>query len=299
MINFLLGYGVRSYPVFFTHSPRYQMKFLVLAGLTACGLSLAAQSSEALAVEAEGRALYAAEMASWYGTDLFMEKYPDRTQLGGYFSYASGSQTLCLFYSNALMPRVLGTVAFDSTFDTRTAVLDFTSRDFSDLEQDLYEIRSRALDEMNRETLYKTYQNTNPNLIPLIRGDVRKVYILTAPTQHGVVIFGNDYLLTFDANNQLVHSTALHQDLIAVRFDPDNAEEVLSFHTHAANTSELITATDICTLMLYSRFTQWKQHSVVSKKYISIWNCQTQDLVVLTHKALKRIQKHQQQHQQD
>ena len=31
-------------------------------------------------------------------------------------------------------------------------------------------------------------------------------------------------------------------------------------------------ATDICTLMLYEKFAKWKQHNVVSKNYLNIWN---------------------------
>jgi len=33
----------------------------------------------------EGKRLYRSEMASWYGTDLFLERYKDRANIGGYF----------------------------------------------------------------------------------------------------------------------------------------------------------------------------------------------------------------------
>ena len=52
-------------------------------------VNLSAQSLEKLKSEtvAEGKKLYASEMASWYGTDLFLEKYLLKNNIGGYFSF--------------------------------------------------------------------------------------------------------------------------------------------------------------------------------------------------------------------
>src|SRR5689334_9378884 len=35
----------------------------------------------------EGKQLYRSEMASWYGTDVFLEQFKERDKIGGYFSY--------------------------------------------------------------------------------------------------------------------------------------------------------------------------------------------------------------------
>ena len=43
-----------------------------------------------------------------------------------------------------------------------------------------------------------------------------------------------------------------------------------TIHNHQEETGDFITATDICTLMLYEKFAKWKNHIVVSKKYMSI-----------------------------
>jgi len=47
---------------------------------------------------------------------------------------------------------------------------------------------------------------------------VKKVYVLTGPQQNGVVIFGNDYLLTFDKNNKLTLKKQLHRNIISIKF---------------------------------------------------------------------------------
>lgn len=36
-------------------------------------------------IVAEGKILYRSEMASWYGTDLFLEKFKQTNTIGGYF----------------------------------------------------------------------------------------------------------------------------------------------------------------------------------------------------------------------
>jgi hypothetical protein len=66
-------------------------------------------------------------------------------------------------------------------------------------------------------------------------------------------------------------------------------------HTHLPEEVDFITATDICTLMLYGKSTGWRQHNVVSQKYLNIWNIKTNDLIVLTIEGLKKIDENQQQ----
>ena len=110
----------------------------------------------------------------------------------------------CIFYSKSENPKVIGTISFDSTYDVNTANTDLTERDCTSNENDLCIIRKIAFDEIYTDTLFKKYSNTNLNLIPLIKGNEKKVYVLTGPEQNGVVIIGNDYLLTFNKNNKLI-----------------------------------------------------------------------------------------------
>jgi hypothetical protein len=146
---------------------------------------------------------------------------------------------------------------------------------------------------INTDTLFKTYESTNLNLIPLINGKDKKVYVLTGPTETGVVIFGNDYLLTFDENNNVTIKKQLHKNIIPIYYGKLEEEEG-AMHTHLPETGDFITATDICTLMLYEKYAKWKTYNVVSKKYLNIWNCKTDQLTVITMEALERINKDQQ-----
>ena len=242
----------------------------------------------------EGKRLYKSEMASWYGTDVFLENFKDRSKIGGYFSYADIDHTKCIFFSKDEKPKVIGTISFDSTYNVQTAKTDLLEREFSTFEFDLYLIRSVALKTINSDTLFKTYKNTNLNLIPLISHNEKKVYILTGPQNNGVIIFGNDYLLNFNDKNELLSKKQLHRNIISTNFGEKSeyANETLGgMHTHLPETGDFITATDICTLMLYEKFAKWKQYNIISANYFSIWNCETDELTTITKEAMDKIYK--------
>ncbi len=60
-------------------------------------------------------------------------------------------------------------------------------------------------------------------------------------------------------------------------------------HSHSEETGEYITPTDICTLMLYEKYANWKTHIVVSQKYLNIWDCNTNELTLLSNKEAKKL----------
>jgi hypothetical protein len=236
-------------------------------------------------ITAEGKKMYQSEMASWYGTDIFLEAYKDRENIGGYLSYTDGDTARCIFFSKSAVPVVIGVISFDETYNVATAVTNYTERSLNETEKSLYAIRKKALDIINHgDTLFKHYNNTSYNLIPLISNGEKKVYVLTGPKKSGVVIFGNDYLLRFNEQNELVSKKPLHMNLISMTYGDkakDGEKVVGGAHTHLPETGEFMTATDICTLMLYAKFAKWEQHVVVSEHYINMWNCKTNQLVVI------------------
>lgn len=269
----------------------------ILAFITLSVLGQKNPTELAQPIVAEGKLLYKSEMASWYGTDIFLEHFKDRSKIGGYFSYIDiNGIAKCVFFSKSSEPKVIGTISFDSTYDTRIAEIDLFERDFSTNEHDLYEIRKLALNEIQTDTLFKTYSNTNLNLIPLINGNEKKVYVLTGPQQTGVVIFGNDYLLTFNSENELLFKKQLHKNIMPIYYGEkvaDGKQVEATTHSHLPETGDFITATDICTLMLYGKTTKWKSHNVVSLKYVSIWDCEKDELNVISMKVINKIYKDQ------
>jgi hypothetical protein len=238
----------------------------------------------------EGKKLYKSEMASWYGTDLFLEKFSDRrSDMGGYFSYNENETAKCIIFSKNEIPKVIGTIVFDSTYNVKTAQVEGLERDFTKNELDLYTIRKEALATITSDTLFKTYQNSILNLVPIITEEAKKVYVLTGPTNNGVVLIGNDYLLRFDKGNNLIGKKRLHKNIIQINYGAER--ESTTMHSHLPETGDFITSTDICTIMLYEKFAGWNQHLVISKNYVSIWDCKSDLLSTLTKNAWDNINK--------
>ncbi|MFH1052427.1 MAG: hypothetical protein V1779_16030 [bacterium] len=257
------------------------MKMLAIVFLFSF-MSLFCQKSiyeQAKLIEDEGRKLYKLEMASWYGTDIFRDKYTNNKDVGGYFSYIIKDSIRCIYFSNYENPKVIGSFTFDTTFNLTTTSIDLSERDFTKFEFDLYEIRQKSKVEVFTDTLFKHFKITNFNLIPIVEIGTRKVYILTAPIDNKVIIFGNDYLLEFDYNNNLLSKKKLHNNIISIENDTNT---VFTYHGHNSQTGDLITATDICTILLYNRFTKWKYHAVMGKDYVSVWDYRLDKLFIFT-----------------
>lgn len=271
-------------------------KLVTLAIAILIGMSVYGQNpAEQQAVVLEGKKLYALEMASWYGTDVLLERFPEkRGSIGGYFSYTSGDSVNCLYFAKTIPPMVLAVISFDSTFNVKSARVSNTIRDFTEIENELYTIRLLALNLIRSDSSIVVYNNTNLNVIPLIEGDSRKVFVLTGPQKSGVVIFGNDYLVTFDKNNQVKSKRRLHNNVIMQEYSPDGkidgVDIVSGTHTHLPETGDLVTSTDICTLMLYAKYTGWESYIVLSDKYVNIWSCKTNSLFVVSKEVYQKIQ---------
>jgi len=254
------------------------MRKIIILFLLLSHLQLLAQDPQKLVkpIIEEGKKLYRSEMASWHGTDLFLEQYQDHNNIGGYFSYEENNNIKCIFFSNESAPKIIGTIVFDATFKHDKAIVYLEERAFNKIEKRVFDLRQAGLNAIKQDTLFKYYQNINFNIIPLVGKNESKVYVLSGPTQSGVIVFGNDYLLTFDTKNKLINSKALHKNIIPITYE-ENDNKIDSYHTHLPETGDLITATDVCTLMLYGKFTGWKEHKILSKEYYMSWNINSEE----------------------
>lgn len=269
------------------------MKKIIFTLFLLFSMSVHSQNAElekiAQNITEKGKLLYKLELAAWYGMEIFKENFKEKDRIGGYFSYMESNTPKCLIFSNGQPPKVIGVVTFRDIKLIETATIDFKERDFKAHEKELYTIRTKALAEIQQDSLFKNYTNTNLNLIPLIDKDVREVYVLTAPKNVGVVLFGNDYLMSFDKQNNLTGIKELHKNLIPIEFDEDE-DTLVTMHYHSSASDDFITPTDICTLMLYAKFAGWKKHIVASPNYASIWDCENETLQIMTKEEFQKIE---------
>jgi hypothetical protein len=259
------------------------MKNIIAVLFILFAASFQAQNLEKLSKEIneEGIALYRSEMASWYGTDVFKANYKQMENVGGYFSYIDESVPKCIFFSKE--NKVLATIAFPTNYNPQNAKLDLKERDFTSTEIEYFTIRENALARIKTDTLFKSYKNTSFNIVPLIKKNVKKVYVLTGPSVNNVVIFGNDYLITFNNKNEVKNVEKLHNSMIAQNINDEKVGKTISgVHSHVIENWQTITPTDICTLMLYQNLTDWGSYITISKKFTSIWNSNNNIVIMKT-----------------
>ena len=236
----------------------------------------------------EGKALFRSEWASWHGTDIFLEKFKEgRDQIGGYVSYETPTNLVNTFYTKGDKPLTMGVITFSKDLNAQNYQLDTVARPLNAVEKDLFTMRTAALKALQTDTTFKTYNNTNLNVIPFIHNKAKRIYILSAPITSGIILIGNDYLLTVNSKNEVSSVKRIHNSLIST--DTKNNDVQTIFHTHIAGKDEIMSATDICTMMLYEKETNVKQAYVMSHKYVSIWNAKKDSLLVLTKQAWDRI----------
>lgn len=240
-------------------------------------------------LEKEGRELFLLEKTAWMGSDILHEVHKNPEKVGGYFSYRDGEGSKCVFFSKEKNPNVIASVSFDADFTETKTIVNLTERSFFSQEKILYEIRKKALSEFNTDSLFKTYSNSSINIMPMIYNGQRKVYILTSPLEEGVLLFGNDYEIRFDKDNNIVSKEALHKGLIPISYEGRAGLAKASVHSHVEGKSEFITVTDICTLMLYQDFIPWHRHYVLSSRYVSVWNCKSNSLTIITREEFDKL----------
>lgn len=264
----------------------YSLLFLLIT------VFISAQDLEKTAKEItdEGVQLYRSEMASWYGTDVFIENYKDRENIGGYFSYIKNDKVpTCVFFSKE--NKVIGTISFPNDYKPENSKLDLTERDFTDVEKDYFEIRQATNERIKTDSIFKFYNNVNFNIVPIIKNNKeKKVYVLSGTNLNNIVLFGSDYLLDFNSDNSIRKVQKLHNSLLSFKmYDEKVGKTVSGIHSHVLEDWPYITPTDICTLMLYQKFTNWENYTVISKKYTSLWNNKSNHLIIMKTDVLEKI----------
>lgn len=229
----------------------------------------------------EGRQLYQLELAAWYGTDFFLAGYSgDRNMVGGYFSYPDAGKTICVFFNKGNTPQILGTISYGSNFEKPN--VDSKTRAMTALEKQYFLLRATAIHTLDKDTFFVKYKNCIFTTIPLIEKGIKKVYVLTTTDLGGLIIFGNDYLMTFNEQNKLLSKKRFHNGVFT--FNYINNNETTNSHVHNTAAGSYITATDVCTLLLHSQFTKWKTYKVTSDLYQSVWDCGKQTLSIIRKK---------------
>ncbi len=238
------------------------------------------------AILQEGKLLYQLEKAAWMGTESFLDRYNHlKESVGGYVSYKNEKgQLINLFYNKENPVRIVARFSFELNPEMILLRSDTLPSEATSYETDLITLRQDALRRIsvNEEGFFSTYSNTRLNLIPLIQNHEKKLFIITGTKDKNVIYIGNDYLLHYNEKNELINKEKIHQSILQYpcKSGGGNQPASATFHSHVS--SEYITSTDICTLLLYKDQLEWRQHYVFGENHVSVFDLDHERLVVLT-----------------
>lgn len=256
----------------------------------------------------EGLALYTLILANWTSNDLYYENEFNTGYIKGYLSYREMDTIKTIFWretdttsaeykaKNFKQAGDTGIVAQQQqkkTEDLRVVVkticypkmnvkktnaeiIDEEEREPAEMEKILMDYRAMVYKAINTDTsFFKLYAGTSLKAVPFDADKEVKVYVYSSIKKEGIVPFGGDYLLVYDKKtNTLIEKTSLHNDCIFIStqykgksYDASKA----TIHTHKEGAAELITPTDIATILLYKSQLEWDEHHVIAGKYTCIF----------------------------
>lgn len=238
--------------------------------------------------------LYKSELASWHSTDFIIANYKDELSLiGGYLSYTIDENTFSIYYDKSESKNILFSLVYPNILIYKDVFhVDTLRREPNEIENRLILARESAINYISADTegLFHFYENSNYNFIPIVYKNKLLVYSLTGPTESGVVLIGNDYKFEFDKIDSVKNVIKIHNSLLVHPFASDDSNQIEQvFHSHVVEDYPIISETDLCTLMLYEPYVEWKTYTVISREYVSIWNMEKKELFLMTREAWDKI----------
>lgn len=246
-----------------------------------------AQNKETDQALEEGKKLYRLEKASWYSVDDFLERFKSKQDsIAGYLSYFNDQGNVITIFYGRDTSQILVRYEYENLPTRKPILIDTRNRTPEVIESVLIELRQDAKKRVaaNPNGFYKTYDETFLSYIPIFHDNDKKVYVMTASKKKGVIMMGNDYLLHYNNNNKFVKEEKFHHSLIQLPAQSKNRKAKLESTMHTNVMSDYIDATDICTLLLYKDFVEWKKHIVISDKQVSIFMLDTELIYTMSRK---------------
>ena len=198
----------------------------------------------------EAHLLYKYEKAAWISTDLAKENKTVKKDYGGFFAYEEQEEIRVIILGKKSQ-NCIAEYSFANDFSKPKSVKT-DSRELSDKEKKLIEVREKIVDNLSDPKYEVTIPDGySPNLILLPFAEKYKLYIIMGTSQKDVIPFGNDYLFIADKNGEIENWQKFHSRIIPgyTKMNGNKVRELT--HSHL-RTTPLITATDICTFMLYA-----------------------------------------------
>ncbi|AYA36225.1 hypothetical protein D3Y59_03585 [Hymenobacter oligotrophus] len=257
--------------------------FMALSGLLApAPVGPADAEAERQQVLREGLALYEVERASWVSDDVLRAQPSLPLPPVTFLSYPTPDSVRTVFIAVAgNQPTVVLQVSYaKGQLQASQARARQTGRPLTEQEEKLFLVQQDVLKRRRKLTDNQSPAGTTYNVAVLDQGTAVKAYLLLGATTTGVVPLGADFCLTYGPDGKLQRTQKLHQSYVPLTPPPAGATVQASMHTHLPGFPGLITATDICTLLLYREALPptHQRHVVLGAESASVFELETQEL---------------------
>lgn len=254
-------------------------KLLTITVILLTTFSLNVQAQNDLTKQAESilkraRLIYDLEKAAWLGGDLFADNNKlNKHNVESYITYKEDDYVICAFYSTT------DSIIAEYTFTNLDSnhVSSFIPRSINAKETELIKIKRSIYSKFGTKEFKKVKKdpNTNFNLVPVIIDNIPTCYLINAINNKNKLILGNDYIIQFDNNYNVIKVAGNHKGVQEIPFDADGEA---FFHTHVI--CDTFFETEIATLMLYRPYIKIQEFIVISKTHTSTWNNDTFTLTI-------------------
>jgi len=274
------------------------MKFVLIFLCTFQGIYLCGQNKEinknppqeinlkgiADSIVQEGLQLYKLERIAWVSSDKINVFRSNMLLFNGYISYFAGDSIKTIYYyhdSFATKIKFDASVYVKDSITEKNVHVKRIDRLASEQEKLLIDLRDTIRIMMAESpSMSENKDKVNPNINPIIKGDRLYFYALPGSFEQTAFYMGGDYIFEYNNDKKLITITPQHKGLIRLH-TLENTEIKASYHTHIADYSPFITATDICQAKLYGKLTIGVTKYVVnSKRYSSEYNTETDQLII-------------------
>lgn len=254
-----------------------QLSLLLLASLLSSAvlaqkleLSDAELKIKADSILQEAHLLYKYERAAWLSCDLAVENHEIDSKFGGYLVYEDQGEIKTIILETGT-PICIAEYSYLNDFNkpNRVKIVD---RALSEKELSVIYVRGKIISQLSDEKYEVTIpEGFNPNVILIPFGEKYKFYIIMGTSETGIIPFGNDYLFIADSEGNIESHKKFHSGIIAGNTEFEGQKVISMVHSHLI-TTPFITATDICTFMLYAPLFDIDSFSIYStalEKYMT------------------------------
>jgi len=230
----------------------------------------------------KGMELYKMEKAVWYAWDslnnITFQKYTS-----GFVSYYRKNFVNTVFYEiRDEQYFIQYTFQFENNTNLKLLKCDDSERIATDSEVEYIEIKEGTYDMLEYfDNMFKTHENTGKNISILKKNGVYEIFVITGENNSGSIPIGGDYKFKCKENESTIEFLgAFHKKYDPITISTSTKRMDEEFHYHSSETSEFITPTDICSLMLYKNFTETSVHLVISDNYVSVFDFKNTELKI-------------------